>query len=124
MKLKLQNCGDDWYTIERANHENKHDLRPLYDTEGKQIGSALWYSGRISDADVEGTGEEMQAIADAIENRASVGFKRCAVKFLGSGEFFLFWSPRNSQEPAVVPVADADDLAREIRARFYLESGT
>ena len=65
---------------------------------------------------------EMLAIAAAIETRGRFSAKRCAVWFVGDRAFFE--SPRNSQEPGVVTLADADDLAREIRAALATETTT
>lgn len=109
MRLILKYDIDDWYTIEKAEHENR--------TRIKQIGKnsfSFMDSARISNACVEGTGEEMIAIARAIENRTGVAFKRCAVFFADDGVHF--WSPRNSRTDGVVTVEEADDLAKQILA--------
>jgi hypothetical protein len=74
----------------------------------------------MSDADVEGTAEEMIAIADAIDSRAHVSFKRCAVKW--TDEHVEFWSPRNSQRRGVVSHEDATLLAGEVRAKLGSQS--
>lgn len=87
---------DDWYVIERAEHDGKH-----------------WCSSRFSDADVEGTGAEMLAIADAIERREYEAFKRCAVTFEGGNAHF--WSPRNSHRDGITSMKFALLLAEEIR---------
>jgi hypothetical protein len=118
MKLTLVKGElDDWYTIERAEHENIRELRPH--PSMKNV-TSLYYSGRISDACVEGTSLEMMAIARAIAADGEAHFKRCAVK--PSGDGFLFWSPRNSMEEAFVPGPDARELADEIKARLFLET--
>ena len=76
MKIVLKKSGalDDWYTIERAHHENRQWLEPTGPNSMR-----LMYSGRISDACVEGTAAEMLEIAKAIKARGSASFKRCAV---------------------------------------------
>lgn len=105
---------DDWFTIERAQHANVHELRPT------KYGAALFYSGRISDACVEGTADEMRGIAAAIERRSTESHKRCAVN--ASTDRVELWSPRNSQEHGIVSLADADELAAQIRRELPTES--
>lgn len=107
-KLKL--CGDDgWYTIERAEHDGREWLEPLGPGASRYMRSS-----RISDADVEGTLEEMQGIAKAIRARGTEAHKRCAVD--ATGDEVRFWSPRNSQRDGVSSIADALDLATQIEA--------
>ncbi len=114
MKLKLIKAflNDDWYTIERAEHENRRWMEP------RQIGdmhfTQCMYSGRICDADVEGQLYEMVAIADAIRNRLNESFKRCSVEFDETNNTYKLCSPRNSEEEAVVTLEEADDLASQI----------
>lgn len=113
MKLALRKSDiEDWYTIELAEHENRMWLEQT--APGCM---SLRYSGRISDADVEGTAEEMKAIAEAIEQRSYAEFRRCAVK-VHEYDRVEFWSPRNSQKSGVVSMAVANDLARLIRERL------
>ena len=108
--------GGDWYTIEKAQHHNVHTTV----MDGPHSGF-LFYSGRICDADVEGTGAEMLALADAIEKRERVTFKRCAVDATKADEEpyeVRFWSPRNSRMHGVVMPHDADALARSIKRKI------
>ncbi len=110
MKVVLRKSEwlDDWYIIERAQHEHRQHL--------EQVGSnafALMCSSRISDADVEGCASEMLAIADAIEERGYSSSKRCAVD--ARTDRVQLWSPRNSQHPGVITYAEADELAADIR---------
>lgn len=102
----------DWYSIEWAEHENR------YWTEERDAGGypyyALCYSGRPSDACIEGTSAEMAAIATAIEQGGSVSFRRCEAISLDNGSYGLS-SPRNSQFPAIVTKEQAQHLAAEIR---------
>jgi len=100
---------DDWYVIERA----EHDGREWLERTGPNSAS-LQCSSRISDADIEGTMGEMLAIAEAIHNRESISFKRCAVEMRSDGAAFC--SPRNSQRDGVCSLDDADDLAGKIKA--------
>jgi len=111
MKLTIRKCDGfgDWYVIERAEHDGREWLAPT------GYGSRFMRSARISDADVEGTGCEMHAIAGAIEARGSFHARRCAVWLEEGG--FRFESPRNSSEPGgLVTMEHADELARLIRA--------
>lgn len=101
----------DWYAIEKAEHENRHWMEP-YQSEHGYSGMAMRYSGRISDADVEGTSEEMLAIASAIKQRKSISFRRCAADFTERG--YQMYSPRNSQAPALITLDEADALAESI----------
>lgn len=100
-RLTLTECKELWhcYIIERAEHDG---------------------SARFSDADVEGSREEMLAIAEAIEKRGNAHFRRCAVTAVH--EPVRFWSPRNSTEDGIVSYAEADALAQEIRARLGAHS--
>jgi hypothetical protein len=107
----------DWYVIE-SNAVPVFGEEPLY-LDGRLIGSSLTSTARISDADVEGTGDEMLAIADAIERGEPVGFKRCAVKPIEGGGFALR-SPRNSQEPGAITAKQAAGLVASIRATVRL----
>ena len=114
MKIKLVKSEnmDDWYTIERAEHDGRVWLEKV--SEGA---SRLMDSARISDACVKGSAAEMQAIARAIRKREGVSFKRCAVDVLATGRV-KFWSPRNSQEPGFTTLAEADELAAQIETTF------
>ena len=104
--------SDDWYTIERVEHDNVQEIRPYEDG----LGGYLFSSARISDACVEGTQGHMVGIATAIRDRENFAEKRCAVKF--EGEFAYFWSPRNSSVLGKVPIAYADALSEDIFKRF------
>ena len=114
MKIKVvkSDAMDDWYVIERAEHDNRHWMEPI---DG---GMALRYSGRFSDADIEGTHEEMIGIAEAIESESDYDAKRCSVRFCEPGEpgEVAFNSPRNSMEDGFVSLAEAADLVKPIRA--------
>jgi hypothetical protein len=98
MKLTIRKCeltGAGWYIIERA--------VPRWTVENGE---------RFSDADVEGRGAEMLAIADAIKNRGHVAFRRCAVNVVNERVFF--WSPRNSSHYGECNLSEADELAELI----------
>jgi len=114
MKLTIQRSAfdSDWWVIERAEHNNTRGLG-VHPTLGCTM---LMYSGRISDADVEGTGEEMRAIAKAIKERAGVRFKRCAVNVWAEADRVEFCSPRNSTVDGECTLAEADELADLILA--------
>lgn len=102
---------DDWYLIERTEHDKRQWMEQI-DTNA----FALRCSSRISDADIEGSASEMRAIAEAIEKREYVSFKRCAVD--AREELVKFWSPRNSQEPGTTSYAEALVLAEQIKLTF------
>ena len=108
LTIKKYNAIGDWYTIEKAEHDGKMGMVPT------EYGFAITYSGRISDADVEGTAAEMLSIADAIERRGEASHGRCEVRIDGQRAFFC--SPRNSERDGEVSLAEADALAAEIRA--------
>ena len=97
----------DWYTIEKAVHEH----RQWFEQTGKNSFSFM-DTARISNACVEGTAEEMIAIAVAIKERTDESFKRCAVLFASDGVHF--WSPRNSTVDGLVSLEEADELANQI----------
>ncbi len=109
LAIVKQDHMDDWYTIELAEHDHRGGEEAL-----DANSSAFTWSGRISDADVEGHGCQLLEIAKAIEERSWVMFKRCAVD--ATKVPVEFWSPRNSRRMGEVSLADADDLAAQIRA--------
>ena len=110
MKLIFVDGGYNWYTIERAEHDNLQEIR-----QDGPNSYHFYYSGRIGNADVEGDASEMFAIADAILNGRDTAFKRCAVCHVAGGVEFS--SPRNTIDAGpVIPVEDAKDLARQIVA--------
>lgn len=110
MKLALVKSDgmDDWFLIEKAEHDGRAWLAPF---EGG--GAMLMCSSRFSDADVEGTAEEMLGIADAITERGAYSARRCSVSI--DGDRASFDSPRNSMSAGVVTLAEADALAVEIK---------
>jgi hypothetical protein len=108
MKLTIRHSGDDWYVIERAEHDGR-----VWTEQTGPNAFAFRCSSRFSDADVEGDGAQMLSIADAIERRGSVSHKRCAVRVEGAD--VLFKSPRNSTMWGDCSLAEADDLAAQIR---------
>jgi hypothetical protein len=108
LTIKKTDVIEDWYLIERAEHDGREWIE-----ETGPHSSALRCSARFSDADVEGRSREMLAIAAAIEARGEAVFGRCAVD--ATGETVRFWSPRNSREDGLVTREEADDLARQVR---------
>ena len=118
MKLTIRKSRafTDWYLIERA----EHDGRTWYEDRVTEYGmayTAFMSSARISDADVEGTADEMLAIADAIVRRDEVWFTRCAVN--AGEEPVRFCSPRNSSRDGECSLAEADELTVMIREMLY-----
>lgn len=109
MRLTIRDSGNNWYVIERAEHEGGVGLK--WTANGRL---SLHDSARFSDADIEGTAEEMIAVAQAIQQRKMVSFKRCAVRF--EPDVAVFWSPRNSQIDGICSHAEADHLMADIIA--------
>lgn len=109
MKIVLNKSDvlDDWYTIIRAEHDGHTWLQPV-----RGGGFQYMCSERISDACVEGTAEEMIAIANAIKSRENVEFRRCEVRFEDDGVHFS--SPRNSMEDGVTTIEEADEFAEQV----------
>lgn len=100
---------DDWWLIERAEHDGRTWLE--VDADGD---THFRHSSRVGDADVEGTGEEMLALAQAIRARGSYSARRCAVAVDERRGHAAFGSPRNGRVDGVVSLASADALAEEI----------
>jgi hypothetical protein len=112
MELKLRDCSDvipDWWVIEKAGEHHG-----WFERTGPNS-SVYRNSARLSNADCEGYGGEMLAIAQAIEGRECAEFRRCAVD--ATGVVVEFWSPRNSDTETceAVPYEDALALAKTIR---------
>jgi hypothetical protein len=103
---------DDWYIIERAEHDGQEWLEPIGEPNAQTRGYALMRSARISNADVEGTMDEMVEIAKAIKSNGTFHAKRCAVDATGSR--VKLWSPRNSLNAGSILAEAADELAEQI----------
>ena len=112
MEIKMERCDwmEDWYTIVKVEKPGEHK-------EGmSQIGPnsfSMFSSDRLSDADCEGTADEMRVIMQAIlDGSTGANFKRCAVS-KHAGDNVIFWSPRNSDVRTceLVPIADARAMA-------------
>jgi len=84
----------DWFVIERLSVEGAPE--------------------RLTDAAVEGSWEDMAALAEAVERGGRFIGRRCAV--VVHGDQVIMWSPRNSETPTYVPLEDALALARQLRA--------
>ena len=97
----------DWYTIEKAEHENIEEIRRVSENV-----SSLFLSARISDACVEGPDYEIREMAQAILEGTDYYAKRCAVRI--DGDYAYFCSPRNSRVEGRVPLERAVELAEEI----------
>lgn len=100
----------DWWLIERAKHDGRTWMEP-YELAGHRA-AQLMLSSRITNADIEGDGGEMLALAKAIRGRGEYRSKRCAVRVVGDRAELC--SPRNSLYSASVPLAVADALAEQI----------
>ena len=110
--LRKSDCLDDWYVIERRDHDGREWM------EHTECGETWMRSARlIPHSCIEGTAEHMLAIADAIQRRSEHEEKRCAVQ-ADCGDA-AFWSPRNSNgDVCIVTLADADELAAQIVAEL------
>jgi hypothetical protein len=108
---------DDWFCIYRAEHDGRRYLEPCDFGMGAK-GTMLIVTARLGEGknnyDIEGTGEEMLAIADAITNGGSARFTRCAAVTTESG--VELDSPRNSLEPVCIAHECAKELAESIRS--------
>lgn len=109
LTLVKSDCIEDWYLIERA----EHDGREWFEQTGPNT-FALRMSARLGNADIEGSAAEMRAIAKAIREHDYTSFRRCAVDARSTKKPTRFWSPRNSIGRGEVPYADALALAEEI----------
>lgn len=111
LTLRKSDWIENWYTIERLEHDN----RVWLEQTGPRVAS-IQDSARISNADVEGEAHEMLQIADAITSRGRVSFRRCAVRVEGDRVFFC--SPRNSIVDGECSLEEADELAEIIKTTF------
>jgi hypothetical protein len=100
---------DDWYTIEKAEHDNYYGLHEIAENC-----SSVYWSGRIADTDVEGSLYEMREVAEAIRDKRSISFKRIGIIFSKDEETVFFYSPRNSRMAAMINIDEANELAAEI----------
>lgn len=108
--LRKSDWLEDWYTIERASHENVQRMEECPDLGPNAM--SLYDSGRVSDACVEGSLAEMRGLAERIQTRGRYYAKRCAVD--ASRERVYFWSPRNSRSTGSVTHEVAEALAAQI----------
>ena len=83
-----------------------------------------WWSVHPFHPSVEGTAEEMLALAKAIRERGSFAARRCAVDARDVHEYgagtVVLWSPRNSITPNVVTRSEADQIAHDIEITVVL----
>jgi hypothetical protein len=111
-KFNPDDPNDEWYVIERAEHDGRRWDEPLPDGHGTRL---LKSSRVVSDlaSDVKGTTREMRAIAINIRARRTMSFARCAVD--ARREPVTFWSPRNSNGAVgECTRAEANALAKQI----------
>lgn len=114
---------DDWWTIERLEHEHKswEDKETRTQPADRHYPSYQYTtvihknSARLDRArmyDIEGCGQAMLEVGRAIKNRFEFSDTRVAVSPKNGG--FVFWSPRNSDFYVWVSAARANDLADKI----------
>lgn len=115
--LKKSENLDDWYLIVRAHH----DGRAWFEQIGPNS-MALRLSERLSpEACIEGDACEMLVLARAIKIRHAAEFERCAVRFEADGAHF--WSPKNSEHDAVIPLEFADKFADHVLETLDAKDG-
>lgn len=107
--VKKSEWLDDWYVIERAEHDGRQWFDPC---EGGMI---FRTSSRLTGADIEGTAAEMLAIATAIETGESFCAKRCQSARMDTG--YAMMSPRNDERATIITFEEATELAADIRAK-------
>lgn len=61
LKFRKSELFDDWYLIERAEHNGSSGL-----TQTAPFFYSFWHAARFSDADVEGAGSAMLAQREAV----------------------------------------------------------
>lgn len=110
MKIILvqSDYGNDWYTIQRADHEGRAWLEEVH-----KGCLALMCSERLSpESCIEGDAFDMIELARCILKKEDCESTRCAVMF--EGEFVYFWSPRNSLHKTPVGIDDATEFAHSV----------
>ena len=111
--LTIRSEFENWWRIERLNHEN------IYSEIWTKEGVTYCYNSARLDpfTCVEGNKQDMLDIANVIENNDSVWNKRCAVEIFN--DKYAFYSPRNSNgRKVLVPKNYALDLAKEIKEKL------
>ena len=114
MKIKLNHCADmgDWYTIVRAEHDGLN----WFERTGSNSQRLMTSERLCPEYCIEGSAEEMIAVATAIHRRGKAHFTRVSVRFAEDGAHLC--SPRNSERDAVVTLEEADELAVQILAEL------
>ena len=112
MKIVLKDAGHGWFTVVRA----EHDGREWFEQTGPNSARFMCSERLSPEACVEGSADEMLAIAHAIKDYRAVKFDRCAVHV--DGGFAYFHSPRNSKHATGVPIRDALEFADQVIRKF------
>lgn len=102
----------DWWIIERSEHDGQEWEE--YSNDGTSAVTVC--SARIVDGDIEGSGHEMRALAQAIQHGKSVCFKRCQVTWTKAG--YLIGRPRGGAAPILITHAVARGLATDIQRKL------
>jgi hypothetical protein len=126
--VQQKHMGDDYWTIERAAHDGRKWMQRLgpYSQAfclSSRLGEPSADPKQHNNADVEGYGSEMLAIAHAIEHgllhgpgpSAIASFTRCEARVTEDGVELM--SPRNSRFPVTISHDNAKQLAADIRAK-------
>ena len=127
--VQQKHMGDNYWTIERAEHDGRNWMQPLGPHSSayclsSRLGEPSAEPNMHNNADIEGDSYEMMAIAKAIENglafgpghqSAQVSFRRCEAVVTEEGVELM--SPRNMRFPVVISHANAKALAEDIREK-------
>jgi hypothetical protein len=111
MKIKLNDCGDNWYTIVRAEHDCREWWQECESPYGGKYTQWMKSERLVPDACIEGDGDEMVEIALAIQDKRDISFKRVAVRFDVDGVHL--YSPKNSNIDGIVSSEDAHEFAEK-----------
>lgn len=118
--VQQKHMGDDYWTIERAEHDGRSWMQSLGPHSqafclSARLGEPSADTNEHNNADIEGDSREMLAIAKAIEDGGRASFKRCEAVVTEEGVELM--SPRNMVAPVVISHANAKALAEDIRAK-------
>jgi len=109
MRLELNDCGDNWYTVIRTEHDGKEWWQECDSPYGGKYTQWMKSERLVPDACIEGSGDELVEIAIAIQDKRDVSFKRIAVRFEKDGVHL--YSPKNSNTDGVVSLEEAREFA-------------
>jgi len=115
--LKKHEEFGGWYSIVRVEHDGREWLQPV----GENCMQFMMSERLSPEACIEGDREEMLAIANAIKDKSSASFKRCAVRIDGDTAYFC--SPKNSKQDVGIPINFADAFADHVFFELSASNG-